>query len=132
MARTVDTRFFLTHFLTDDGEIKKKTIAKLYELRKESAFVPTIVLHEVYKFEFQKFGKDSAETLTRSIETSGLKIEALTPEIAKRAAVLRCKYANLPTADAIIAATAIERKSNRVCSDDEHFALMKEIKTEWL
>lgn len=54
IVRTVDTRFFLTHFLTDDSEIKKKTIAKLHELRKESALVPTIVLHEVYKFEFQK------------------------------------------------------------------------------
>ncbi len=61
-----------------------------------------------------------------------MKIETLTPEIAKRAAVLRCKCSNLPTADAIIAATAMERKSNRVCSDDEHFVLVKEIKTEWL
>ncbi|MCL4518154.1 MAG: PIN domain-containing protein [Thaumarchaeota archaeon] len=132
MVRTVDTTFFLTYFETADQQLKKRAITKMYALRKESAIVPTIVLHEVYKFEFQKFGKESADTLTTSIENSGLKIEPLTPDIAKRAAVLRCKYSSLPTADAIIAATAIEKKSNRVCSDDRHFAQMKEINAEWL
>ena len=132
MVRTVDTRFFLTHFLADSSILRQKVKSKMIELYRESAIVPTIVLHEVYKFEYQKLGRDVADIDIRSIEKAGFKIVELGIGIAKTAAVLRCKYRDLPTADSIIAATAIEHKSSPVISDDEHFSKMKEIKTEWI
>jgi predicted nucleic acid-binding protein len=104
----------------------------MLEFRQESAIIPTVVLHELYKLEFQKFGRETADTQLKSIETSGLKIEDLTSEIARIAAVLRCKYNDLPLANSIIAATSIVKGSKIVCSDDELFAKVKEIKTEWL
>ncbi|HEY4699781.1 MAG TPA: PIN domain-containing protein [Nitrososphaerales archaeon] len=132
MGRTVDTRFFLTIFLADNDELKQKVKVKIAELRRESAIVPTIVIHEVYKFIYQKIGREAADIEVKAIESSGFKIINLDVNIAKTAAILRCKYHNLPTADAVIAATSIEQKSNAVVSDDEHFSKMKEIKTEWI
>lgn len=132
MVRTVDTRFFLTHFLADSDTLKQKVKSKMGELRKESAIVPTIVIHEVYKFEYQKLGRDTADIDLRSIEKAGFEIAELTIGVAKMAAVLRCRYRNLPTADSIIVATAIEHNSSIVVSDDDHFSKIKEIRTEWI
>jgi len=132
LVRTIDTRFLLAHFLADSEELKSMTRSKMLEFRQESAIIPTVVLHELYKLEFQKFGRETADTQLKSIETSGLKIEDLTLEIARIAAVLRCKYSDLPLANSIIAATSIVKGSKIVCSDDELFSKVKEIKTEWL
>ena len=54
---TVDTRFFLTHYLADTEELKAKTSRKMVELQREAAFVPTIVIHEIYKFTYANLGK---------------------------------------------------------------------------
>ena len=130
--RTIDTRFLLAHFLADTEELKAATRSKMIEFRQESAIIPTIVLHELYKLEFQKFGRETADTQLKAIETSGLRIEDLTSEIARIGAVLRSKYPDLPLANAIIASTSIVKGSKTVCSDDEQFLKVKEIKTEWL
>jgi len=132
MVRIVDTRFLLLHLLADSEELKSRTRSKMIEFRQEEAIVPTIVLHEMYKLVFQKFGRDTADTQLKSIETSGLKVEDLTVDIARIAAVLRSKYLDLPVANSIIAATSIVKGSKIVFSDDEQFAKVKEIKTEWL
>jgi predicted nucleic acid-binding protein len=42
------------------------------------------------------------------------------------------KYADLPTADAIIAATAIKSSANFVLTDDKHIKQIKETKTKWI
>lgn len=131
MVRTVDSRFLLLHLVADTEELKSRVRSKMLELRQEMAIVPTIVLHEVYKIEFQRFGREAADLQLKSIEASGLKIEDLTIEIARIAAVLRCKYPELPVANSIIAATAIVKGSKVVFSDDEQFAKVKEIRTEW-
>ncbi len=103
------------------------------ELRRERAVVPTIVIHEVYKFEHQRFGRETADNELRSIEAAGFSIIELNVGIAKAAAILRCKHKDLPTADAIIVATAVDQNARRVVTDDdEHFTGIKEIKTEWL
>jgi len=132
LVRTIDTRFLLAHFLADTEELKAATRSKMIEFRQESAIIPTIVLHELYKLEFQKFGRETADTQLKAIETSGLRIEDLTSEIARIGAVLRSKYPDLPLANAIIASTSIVKGSKTVCSDDEQFLKVKEIKTEWL
>ena len=61
MTRTIDTRFFLTHYLADTVELKAKTARRLVELQRETAIVPTIVLHEIYKFMHDNIGRDVAQ-----------------------------------------------------------------------
>jgi len=132
MPRTVDTRFFLTHFLAETDELKEQTRKKMVELQGEMAMVPTIVLHEVYKYIYDKLGKDVARLRVDSITTSQLRVVDLTTSIALTSANLRCRYRDLPTADSIVAGTSIETKSKRVVSDDPHFQKITEIRNEWL
>ncbi len=132
MPATVDTRFLLTHYGANTEELKLKTSRRIIELQRELAIVPTIVIHEVYKFMHEIVGKDAAMLRVNSILTSRFTIVDLTPKIAVTSAALRCRYGDLPTADSIVAGTSIETKSKRVLSDDPHFKKIKEISTEWL
>jgi predicted nucleic acid-binding protein len=132
MPRTIDTRFFLTHFLAETDELKEQTRKKMIELQGEMAMVPTIVLHEVYKYIHDRLGRDIARLRVDSITTSQLRVVDLTTAIALTSANLRCRYRDLPTADSIVAGTSIETRSKRVVSDDPHFQKINEIRNEWL
>ena len=132
MPVTVDTRFLLTHYLADTDELKVKTSGRMVELQRETAFVPTIVIHEVYKFMCEKLGKEVAQLRIDSILTSRLKIVDLTAKIAVTSAALRCQHRDLPTADSIVAATSIQTGSKRVLSDDPHFKKITSIRSEWI
>jgi len=132
LPRTVDTRFFLTHFVAETEDLRSKTSRKIIELKKESAVVPTIVIHEVYKFMQENAGREVAQLRVNSILTSPFRIVDLNTRIALTSAGLRCRYKDLPTADAIVAGTSIETKSKHVLTDDAHFKKMREIDCEWL
>ena len=122
-----------THqFLGRTKPSQEKTRRKAAELEAKGAFVPTIVLHEVYKFEYETVGADAAMVRVNSIVRSNFQIIDLDTKIALSAAQLRCRYRDLPTADSIIAATAIELKSNTVFTDDPHFQKIREIDVEWI
>jgi predicted nucleic acid-binding protein len=132
MPRTVDTRFFITHFLADTDHLRMKTSRKMIELQREKAVVPTIVIHEIYKLVREKLGKDIAQLRVSQVLASSFRIVDLTAQIALTSASLRCEYRSLATADSVIAGTSIETKSRRVLSDDPHFREIREIRCEWL
>ncbi len=129
---TVDTRFFLTHFLAETDPLKEKTRRKITELQRLKAIVPTMVIHEVYKFQYETLGAEVALLRVDSILKSSFLVVNLTVPIAITAARLRCLHRNLPTADSVIAATALESRSNLVVSDDSHFQGIDEITTDWI
>jgi predicted nucleic acid-binding protein len=134
MQAIIDTRFLVTHFLAPDEETRKWTKTTLENLQKEPnlGIVPSIVIHEFYKFEMQTLGIEVANIRINIILKSKLTISNLNTEIAIEAARLRCKYTDLPTADAIIAATAIKSSSSFVITDDKHIKQIKETKTKWI
>ena len=134
MKAIIDTRFLLTHFLALDEETKKWTKTTLETLQKEPnlGIIPSIVIHEFYKFEMQTLGIDVANIRIKNIMNSNLTITDLDSAIAIEAAQLRCRYADLPTADAIIAATSINLSANFVLTDDKHIKQIKETKTKWI
>jgi predicted nucleic acid-binding protein len=132
MPATIDTRFLLTHYLADTDEMRAKTSGKMAELQREMAFVPTIVIHEVYKFMLEKLGREVAQLRIESILTSRLRPVDLTPTIAVMSAALRCQHRDLPTADSIVAATSIQTGSKRVLSDDPHFKKITNLHSEWI
>ena len=76
----------------------------------------------------QMLGIDVANIRINIIMKSKLTITDLDSDIAIEAAKLRCRYADLPTADAIIAATAINSSANFVLTDDKHIRQIKETK----
>ena len=134
MQAIIDTRFLVTHFIAPDEETKKWTKTTLETLQRESnlGIVPSIVIHEFYKFEMQTLGVDVANIRINIILKSKLAVSDLDSNIAVEAARLRCKYADLPTADAIIAATAIKSSASFVLTDDKHIKQIKDTKTKWI
>jgi predicted nucleic acid-binding protein len=134
MKAVIDTRFFVVHFLAENEETKGKTRKVLESLQKEAnlGVVPTVVVHEFYKFEMENFGRDVADMRMNVILKSELNTFDLDPSTAIEAARLRCRYSDLPMADAIIAATAIGTSSDFVLTDDRHFKQIKEVKTTWI
>ena len=134
MKAVIDTRFFVVHFLAEDDETKRWTRKTLESLQKKACLgvVPSIVVHEFYKFEMENFGRDVADMRVNVILKSKLSTVGLDPSTAIEAARLRCRYADLPMADAIIAATAIGTSSDFVLTDDRHIKQISETKTRWM
>ncbi|HEV2120897.1 MAG TPA: PIN domain-containing protein [Candidatus Bathyarchaeia archaeon] len=130
--QTVDTRFFLTHFLAHTDSLRDRSRRKITELQRQNAIVPTIVVHEVYKYEYEESGVEVANLRIDSILRSSFRIIDLSTPIAITAATLRARHRGLPTADAIIAATALHQKARRIVSDDPHFSRIEGLTTEWL
>jgi predicted nucleic acid-binding protein len=134
MKTVLDTRFLITSLSSKDEQFKKwaKTTLQTLQQKTNLGVVPSIVIHEFYKIQQENLGKDIAELRVNSILKSNLKIVNLDPTIAVEAAKLRCKYAELPTADAIIAATAIVTCCEHILTDDKHIIQIKETKTKWI
>jgi predicted nucleic acid-binding protein len=80
----------------------------------------------------QTLGIEVANIRINIIMKSNLAITDLNSAIAIEAAKLRCRYADLPTVDAIIAATSINSLANFVLTDDKHIKQIKETKTKWM
>jgi len=133
MKAVLDTRFFIASLESKDEQFKKWARLTLDALEKTTnhGLVPSIVILELYKIQLERFGKDIAETRLNSVLKSKLHIINLDSAIAIQAAKLRCKYPQLPTADAVIAATAIKTGSDCVLTDDNHIKQIKETKTRW-
>ena len=134
MKAVIDTRFFMTSLESKDEQFGKWAKATLQALQTKAnmGIVPSIVIHEFYKLQIEDSGKDVAELRTSSILKLDLEIANLDVPVAIQAAKLRCKYAELPTADAIIAATAIALGCDYVLTDDKHIKQIKETKTKWI
>ena len=134
MRATLDTRLFIEGFGSNDEQFQKwaRMTLKTLQAKTNLGVVPSIVILEFYKIQLENLGKAIAELRTNSILNSDLNIANLDPTIAIEAAKLRCKYAELPTADAIIAATAIATSSDYVLTDDKHIKQIKETKTKWI
>jgi predicted nucleic acid-binding protein len=134
MKAVIDTRFFIAHFLAQD-ELSKKWTRKTLENLQNGAnlgVVPSIVIHEFYKFILETYGKVIADMRVNTILSSSLETVNLDSVIGIEAAKLRCKYVELPTADAVIAATAIVMSCEYVLTDDKHIKQIKETKTRWI
>lgn len=134
MKAVLDTRFFIASLESKDEQFKKWARVTLDNLERKTnlGMVPSIVILEFYKIQLEDFGKEVAEMRVNSVLKLRLQLMNLDLSIAIEAAKLRCKYAELPTADAIIAATAIETASDCVVTDDNHIKQIKETKTRWL
>ncbi len=93
--------------------------------------VPTIVLAEFFAVAHKTAGREIGEKSFREINESGLQIVDLDAGLARQAGVLRRKYQEkIPWGDCIIAATALLMASDFILSEDAHFRLFREVKTQ--
>jgi predicted nucleic acid-binding protein len=128
----LDSRFIMELFYSDNSETKQRTSRKIRDLtQRKEGILPTIVISEIVQTVCQQLGKEEAEVCYVNLVQSGLKIQPLTPQVAKKAGHLRCKYRSVPMGDCIIAATAIANQA-AVLSDDPHFESINEAKRSWI
>jgi predicted nucleic acid-binding protein len=134
MRAVVDTRFFIDSLIVGDLQFQNWSRTTLQTLQKtgNSGIIPSLVIHEFYQFLLKNLGKDVAELQLSTVLKLDFEMANLDVPIAVEAAKLRCKYAELPTADAVIAATGIVLECEYVLTDDRHIRLVKEVKTRWI
>ena len=126
MKQVLDSRFLVEYYYSQDKEIRQKANQKMRELiQTNNGIIPTIVVCETIQVICSREGREKAEMIYLSILTSGIKMESLSPSIAKEAGFLKCTYKQVPLADCIIASTSI-RNQARIISDDSHFDCIKE------
>jgi predicted nucleic acid-binding protein len=132
VKQVLDSRFFVEYYYSEDKNVLQKTKQKMKELLvANEGIIPTIVVCETIQIICGREGKQKAEMIYLSIMASGIKIEELTPYIAKEAGLLKSLHKDTPIGDCIIAATAIKNKA-KIVSDDYHFDAMKETKRIWI
>jgi predicted nucleic acid-binding protein len=134
MKAVVDTRFFIDSLIIRNPRFQDWSRTTLQTLQKTGncGITPSIVIHEFYQFLFKNLGKDIAELQTNNVLKLDFEVANLDVPIAVEAAKLRCKYAELPTADAVIAATGIVLGCDCILTDDRHIRQVKEVKTRWI
>lgn len=134
MKAIVDTRFFIDSLIIGDLQFKNWSRATLQTLQKTGncGIIPSIVIHEFYQFLLKNLGREVAELQLRTVLKLDFEVTTLDVPIAVEAAKLRCRYAELPTADAVIAATGIVLGCDYVLTDDRHIKQVKEVKTRWI
>lgn len=134
MKAVLDTRFFMHSLENKNQQFQKWARATLNTLQLEPnvGVVPSMVIHEFYALQLADEGKEVAELRTDSILKLDLEVKNLDVPIAVEAARLRCKYGELPTADAVIAATAVVLRCDCVLTDDRHIRQIHEVKTKWI
>jgi predicted nucleic acid-binding protein len=132
LKQVLDSRFLVEYYYSQNKEIRHKANQKMRELTQTSnGIIPTIVVCETIQLICSREGKEKAEMIYLSIVTSGIKMESLSPSIAKEAGILKSTYKQIPLADCIIASTAIKNQAI-IISDDSHFDFIKETKRIWL
>jgi predicted nucleic acid-binding protein len=128
----LDTRFLAEFFFSQDSKLHREVYRKMEELSEnEDTIIPTMAICELTQLVCSREGKQRAEMVYSSITKSGMKIENLTPAIAKEAGILKSTHKNIPTGDCIIAATAIKNQA-KILTDDPHYNQIKETKTTWI
>jgi predicted nucleic acid-binding protein len=132
LKQVLDTRFLVEYYYSPEIETRKKALQKLKELiQSGNGIIPTIVVLEIVRIVAEREGKDKAEIVYLWLITLGLKIENLTPYIAKEAGILKSTHKHLPTGDCIIATIAIKNQA-RIISDDPHFDAIEHTHRTWL
>jgi len=132
LKEILDSKFLLTHYVTDEEEILARTRAKLAALRKERrGILPSIVIAEVTNAVCREAGRGKAFAQLRALEHAGLEVVPLDAGLARDAGLLRCVRRDLPMADCVIAATAL-RLGGCVVTNDPHFSKVKGLRTTWI
>lgn len=84
---------------------------------------------EFYAQPAKRAGASEAERRYNEICSYGLDICSMSTSVSKMAGMLRHKYEEkIPWGDCLVAATAIETKSDYVITEDPEFKSLKEIK----
>jgi predicted nucleic acid-binding protein len=121
-----DTRFFVEYFYSGDGEALRGMKEDIRSA--EGRMVSAVTVHEVYRIDLGRLGRDVARLRCETIRRD-FQVVDVGYEVAVRSAELRSRY-RVPMADSVIAATALMNGCVLV-SDDPHFQGVEGLRTRW-
>ena len=121
-----DTRFFFEYLYTSDQNTIQALKSNLQNTGEK--IVSALTIYELHRLNLKKLDKATATLRSRFIANE-FKIINVDYEIANYGAELGNKY-NIPLADSIIAATALQAECPLV-SDDKHLRDIKDLKLLW-
>jgi predicted nucleic acid-binding protein len=121
-----DTRFFFEYFFSPDKATTQALKSNLQNTREK--LVSAITIHELHRLNLKKLDRETAK-IRSSFIANEFNIVDVNYEIAVSGAELSNRY-RIPSADSIIAATALNAECFLV-SDDEHFKEIQNLKITW-
>jgi predicted nucleic acid-binding protein len=92
--------------------------------------VSAISVAELYESMGRRIGEEEVAVRVASMKTKGIWLADVDESIASEAGRIMLSQADVPLADAIVAATA-KAFAPLICTDDPHFKHLKGIRIQW-
>ena len=125
----LDTRFYFAH-AEDQASWTKKIVSEASQ-RGSLVVSSTITIAELLSTMGADVGLETTTLRINSARLAGVNFIPLSEKIASMAGEMMLKNNDLPLADAVIAATALDLTQGRVYTDDPHFQKTTGIRTVW-
>ena len=125
----LDTRFYFAH-AEDQASWTKKIVSEASQ-RGSLVVSSTITIAELLSTMGADVGLETTTLRINSARLAGVNFIPLSEKIASMAGEMILKNNDLPLADAVIAATALDLTQGRVYTDDPHFQKTTGIRTVW-
>lgn len=122
MRYCADTWFFVQLGKQDSHAIK---LMEGFEKKRDTLIVPSIIVVELVRRAIRTGKKAEIEAALMNLKAAqNVLIADCTFEVASKAGELSATY-DLPSIDAIVAATTIIHKCHRLLSEDAHFDILQ-------
>jgi predicted nucleic acid-binding protein len=125
----LDTRFYFAH-AQDETSWTRKVVNEASQ-RGSLIASSTITIAELMSAMGASAGLETTQLRINSARLAGVNFIPLSEKIALRAGEMILKNSDLPLADAVIAATALDVTRGRVYTDDPHFQKITGIHIVW-
>ena len=118
MALVVLDASVVIAFLDPDDALHNEAVVALTEHQHDELIVPVSVYAGILVAPYRR-GAEAVAEVEAFLSDFAVRIEAMTPAIARAAAKLRGKFRRLRLPDALVLATAAELEADRLLSGDE-------------
>ena len=125
----LDTRFYFAH-AQDEASWTRKVVNEASQ-RGSRIVSSTITIAELISAMGAAAGLETTRLRVNSARLAGVNFIPLSENIATKAGEMILKNSDVPLADAVIAATALDHTGGRVYTDDPHFQKMTGIHIVW-
>ncbi len=131
MTAVADTRLLLTLEFPPNKETKRRVEAAIMKELAHRLLAPSVVLTEFMKIAGTRVGESTARLRLNLLKERGLRVLALTEEMALAAGGLLLSHQDIPIADGLIASLVQTGEAEYVVTDDPHYKALG-VRTEWV
>jgi predicted nucleic acid-binding protein len=132
LRATLDTRFFFAYFNPATPKQSEWCKSIVREAGRDGSLlvVSAVSVAELYEHMGRRIGEDAVTIRVASMKAKGIWLADVDESIASEAGRIMLSQADVPLADAIVAATA-KAFAPLIYTDDPHFKQLKGITVQW-